>query len=400
MSKKRCEIICVGTELLLGEILNTNAQFLARGLSQLGLDLYIQTVVGDNEARLKKAIYDAMGRAEILLFTGGLGPTRDDLTKEAVAECFQTELYLDQDALQEIQAFYALTKRVMPHNNEKQALMPRKGQMLKNPHGTAPGCVMWDDKGHTAFLMPGPPREMMPMFDHEVVPRLKAYSDSALFSSVVRVASLGESRMAEMLQDLMDKGQNPTLAPYAKDGESSIRLTARAKTKEEAEALIKPVIAQIRQRLGKAVYGVDVKNLESVIADQLTEKQMSLCVLEAGTGGLAAKRLQETDQAEDIFRLGLSANTIEGLFKALGEGNPPEDPTQACRELAALAQKRFHTPCALVINRHDSSYACAALLNDKTAERAGDFPLRGREYYSLQAAQNALDTLRLMMEED
>ncbi|MDI9519881.1 MAG: CinA family nicotinamide mononucleotide deamidase-related protein [Bacillota bacterium] len=400
MSKKRCEIICVGTELLLGEILNINAQFLARGLSQLGLDLYIQTVVGDNEARLKKAIYDAMNRAEILLFTGGLGPTRDDLTKEAVAECFQTELYLDQDALNEIKAFYALTKRVMPHNNEKQALMPRKGQMLKNPHGTAPGCVMWDDKGHTAFLMPGPPREMMPMFDHEVVPRLKAYSDSALFSSVVRVASLGESRMAEMLQDLMDKGQNPTLAPYAKDGESSIRLTARAKTKEEAEALIKPVIAQIRQRLGKAVYGVDVKNLESVIADQLTEKQMSLCVLEAGTGGLAAKRLQETDRAEDIFRLGLSANTIEGLYKALGEGNLPEDPTQACRELAALAQKRFQTPCALVINQYGSSYACAALLNDKTAERAGAFPLRGREYYSLQAAQNALDALRLLLEED
>ncbi len=398
MGQKRCEIICVGTELLLGDILNTNAQYLAQGLSALGLDLYIQTVVGDNEKRLKKAILDAMERADILLFTGGLGPTKDDLTKEVAAQCFDTELYLDEDALNEIKAFYNITKRVMPHNNEKQALMPRNGHLLKNPHGTAPGCVMRNDRGHIAFLMPGPPREMKPMFDNEVVPLLKAYSDSALYSSVVRVASLGESRMAEMLEDLLDQGQNPTLAPYAKDGEAIIRLTARAKSRGEADKLISPVIAEIKARLGKSVYGVDVENIESVVTDLLHQKGMTLCVLEAGTGGLAAKRLQETARSEQTFKVGLSSNTLPGLFSAMGETNIPQDTLAACHHLAALAQARFGAQCALIIAREGANHTCAVRMDDKTASRSAGMPLRGREYYSLQAVQNALDELRLLLE--
>ncbi len=397
MDKKRCEILCVGTELLLGDILNTNAQYLAQGLSALGLDLYIQTVVGDNENRLKKATYDAMERADILLFTGGLGPTKDDLTKEVVAACFGTELYMDEGALEEIKSFYQLTNRPMPKNNEKQAQMPRAGQMLKNPHGTAPGCLIYNEKGKMAFLMPGPPREMKPMFDHEVVPLLRQYSDSALFSSVVRVASLGESRMAEMLEDLMDNGQNPTLAPYAKDGEAIIRLTARAKTREEADALIAPLITQIKARLGDTVYGVDVPNLESVVADGLKNRQIKVCVLEAGTGGLLAKRLQETDQADQVFQIGLSSNALEDLFLALMEENAQEDDSAACQTLAALAQERFKADCALVIAREGAHYACAVRLFEQSQTRSALLPLRGYEYYSLQAVQATLDILRLML---
>ena len=156
MANKRCEIICVGTELLLGDILNTNAQFLAQGLSELGLDLYVQTVVGDNEIRLEQAVFDAMRRADILLFTGGLGPTADDLTKEVVSRCFHRALRMDPDALAEIHGYYRLTRRPMPLSNEKQALLPEGGLMLKNPQGTAPGCVLFSDLGHIAVLMPGP----------------------------------------------------------------------------------------------------------------------------------------------------------------------------------------------------------------------------------------------------
>ena len=397
MARKRCEIICVGTELLLGDITNTNAQYIARGLSDLGLDLYVQTVVGDNENRLEQAVRAAMSRADILLFTGGLGPTSDDITKEVVARCLGTELVLDEQALDDIRAFYALTKRPMPISNEKQALMPRDGQLLKNPQGTAPGCLIFGKQGHIAALMPGPPREMRPMLDNLVLPFLRQFSDGGLYSRAVRVVSLGESRMAEMLGDLIDQGTNPTLAPYAKDGEAMVRVTARARNREEADQLTGPGIEEIKQRLGRHAHGVDVDNLESVIAELLLAQGFTASFLEAGSGGLAAQRLQRTEQAHQVCGVCLSAPTIQALANLLHMGPASCEDPAACAQLAGAAAKRLNTGCAVVIEVRERAIACAVSLDGQTRQYAQALPERGAEYYRVQAVQSALDMLRLML---
>ena len=394
MNRKRCEILCVGTELLLGDILNTNAQYLAQGLSRLGLDLYVQTVVGDNETRMEQAIRAAMARADILLFTGGLGPTTDDLTKEVVARCFGRPLSADQAALEEIRAFYALLRRPMPLSNEKQALMPEGGILLKNPQGTAPGCILFSQEGHTAILMPGPPREMRPMFDGLVVPWLEQFSEGGLYSRMVRVVSLGESRMAEMLGDLIENGTNPTLAPYAKDGEAMVRVTARAQSKEEADALTGPVIEEILHRLGRNAYGVDVPNLESVIASLLKQQGLKVSFAEAGSGGLAAQRLQNTENAGAVCGPGLSATNLPLLAGVLKYQGSPSD---LCASLARQANEFFHTPCAVVIEVKEQALACAVRVKDETRQYAQALPSRGADYYRIQGVQAALDILRLML---
>lgn len=398
LNRKRCEILCVGTELLLGDILNTNAQYLAQGLSRLGLDLYVQTVVGDNETRMEQAIRAAMARADILLFTGGLGPTTDDLTKEVVARCFGRPLSVDQTALEEIRAFYALLRRPMPLSNEKQALMPEGGILLKNPQGTAPGCILFSQEGHTAILMPGPPREMRPMFDDHVVPWLEQFSEGGLYSRMVRVVSLGESRMAEMLGDLIEGGTNPTLAPYAKDGEAMVRVTARAQNKEEADALTGPVIEEILHRLGRNAYGVDVPNLESVIANLLKQQGLKVSFAEAGSGSLAAQRLQNTENAGAVCGPSLSAPNLTLLAEVLKyHGSLTGSPSDACAELARQASEFFHTPCAVVIEVKEQALACAVRVNDETRQYAQALPSRGADYYRIQGVQAALDILRLML---
>jgi nicotinamide-nucleotide amidase len=388
----------VGTELLLGDILNTNAQYLAQGLSRLGLDLYVQTVVGDNETRMEQAIRAAMARADILLFTGGLGPTSDDLTKEVVARCFGRSLSVDPAALEEIRAFYALLRRPMPLSNEKQALMPEGGILLKNPQGTAPGCILFSQEGHTAILMPGPPREMRPMFDGLVVPWLEQFSEGGLYSRMVRVVSLGESRMAEMLGDLIEGGTNPTLAPYAKDGEAMVRVTARAQNKEEADALTGPVIGEILHRLGRNAYGVDVPNLESVIANLLKQQGLKVSFAEAGSGGLAAQRLQNTENAGAVCGPSLSATRLTLLAEVLKyQGSLTDSPSDACAALARQACEFFHTPCAVVIEVKEQDLACAVRVNDETRQYAQALPSRGADYYRIQGVQAALDILRLML---
>jgi len=397
LNRKRCEIICVGTELLLGDITNTNAQYIAQGLSGLGLDLYVQTVVGDNEKRLEQAIRAAMARAEILLFTGGLGPTSDDITKEVAARCLGTELVVDEEALAEIRAFYELTKRPMPISNEKQALMPRDGMLLKNPQGTAPGCLIFGKEGHIAALMPGPPREMRPMLDNLVLPYLKQFSDGGLYSRAVRVVSLGESRMAELLGDLIENGTNPTLAPYAKDGEAMVRVTARAHDREEAEELTAPVIEEIKRRLGRHAYGVDVPNLESVIAGLLREQGFKASFLEAGSGGLAAQRLQATEQSDEVCGICLSAPRLSALAGILQSPAPAAEDAPACAELAETAAKSLLTGCAVVVDVKERAIACAVHLDGQTRQYAQALPARGAEYYRVQAVQSALDMLRLML---
>ncbi len=394
---RRAEIICVGTELLLGDILNTNAQYLARGLSSIGLDHYIQTVVGDNEERMEQAIRDAMGRADILLFTGGLGPTGDDLTREVVSRCFGRELLVDEDALENIREYYRVTKRDMPVSNEKQALQPEGGIKLENPQGTAPGSILFSDQGHIAVLMPGPPREMRPMFDNLVAPYLKQFSGGVLVSRQVRVISLGESRMAEMLSDIMDKSENPTLAPYAKDGEAMLRVTARARTEAEARALTEPVLEEVKKRLGRHAYGVDVENVETVVMEMLNKAGLRVSFVEAGTAGLAAHRAQAAQGGEQAVGPCVSANTPAELANLAGIHYPPLEPLPACQTLARAAAERLDAQVACAVVVRGTTHASAVLLDGRLETREQTLPTRGADYYRTAAVQASFDLLRNML---
>lgn len=300
----KAEILAVGTELLLGDILNTNAQFLAQELANLGIEVYYQTVVGDNPQRLKDTIFHAFSRADLIITTGGLGPTEDDLTKETAAEYFGERLILDERALGRIRKYFDRTGRVMTENNVKQAMVPEKnGIVLYNDNGTAPGIIM-EKNGKMIVMLPGPPRETIPMFQNQVKPYLAKKQEFTFVSRILRVAEVGESAMEERVKDIIDAQTNPTIAPYAKDGEAILRITAKARDEEEANRLIDPVAAVLKERLGDAVYGEGETDLETVVAEQLLQKQLTLAVAESCTGGMIASNLVEYP--------GISAALVEG----------------------------------------------------------------------------------------
>ena len=247
----KAEILAVGTELLLGDILNTNAQFLAQELAALGIEVYYQTVVGDNPGRLEDTIFHAFSRADLIITTGGLGPTEDDLTKETAAKYFGENLVLDEKALAQIEKFFKRIGREMTENNVKQAMVPEKnGVVLYNENGTAPGIIIEKD-GKMIVMLPGPPKETVPMFLNQVKPYLAKKQEATFVSRILRVAGVGESAMETAVKDMIDAQTNPTIAPYAKDGESILRITARAKDEEEANRLIDPVAAALRERLDR-----------------------------------------------------------------------------------------------------------------------------------------------------
>jgi len=253
------ELIAVGTELLLGNIANTDAQMLSRGLSELGINVFYHTVVGDNPQRLQAAVDLAKTRADIIITTGGLGPTCDDLTKNVLAQCFGRKLVYDETSAKRIERYFQQlhTKRPMTANNYQQAMLPEGCTIFSNDWGTAPGCA-FEAEGVHVIMLPGPPRECAAMFQHRAVPYLKRFSDGEICSRTLRVFGLGESSVEDQLRDRMNTLTNPTLAPYAKEGEVELRITAKAHTHAEAQALIAPVEAEVRDLLGDAVYGADV----------------------------------------------------------------------------------------------------------------------------------------------
>lgn len=311
------ELIAVGTELLLGQTLNTDAQMLAVELSGLGINVYVQTVVGDNPGRLMDAIQLAKSRADILITTGGLGPTCDDLTKETLARAFGRKLTLHEPSLARIRAYYEKLGRTMPQNNEKQAYLPEGCTVFPNDWGTAPGCGFTADGFHV-LMLPGPPRECTPMFRQYGRAFLQALSDSVIVSRQVRVFGLGESRMEEMLRDLMEQSENPTLAPYAKEGECLVRLTAKAETEEQARAMLEPAEEEVLHRLGEYVYGVDVDSLEQVVAEGLRARGLTLATAESCTGGLLAKRLTDLPGVSACYRGGVVSYVNEIKQELLG----------------------------------------------------------------------------------
>lgn len=299
------ELIAVGTELLLGDIVNLDAQILSQGLSALGINVHYHTVVGDNPLRLRDALEAARKRADIIITTGGLGPTYDDLTKQTICAVFGRELELHQDILDGLRTWFAQKMhKPMPENNVQQAMLPVGCTVFDNPVGTAPGCAFQEGGVHV-LMLPGPPFECRYMFEHQAVPYLSALTDGVILSHEIRIFGMGESAVEETLHQAMTTMTNPTLAPYAKLNECMVRATAKAESAEAAEAMLKPLVEQVCAQLGDVVYGVDVDSLEAVVSQLLRQRRLTLSAAESCTGGLIAKRMTDLPGASQVFRGGV-----------------------------------------------------------------------------------------------
>ena len=330
------ELIAVGTELLLGSIANTDAQMLSQGLSALGINVFYHTVVGDNPQRLRAAVELARSRADILITTGGLGPTCDDLTKNILAETFGKKLIYDGHSAGRIRDYFARMGRPMTDNNLQQAMLPEGCTVLDNDWGTAPG-VAFEAGGVHVVMLPGPPRECRAMFEHRVVPYLSGLTDGCILSRSLRFFGIGESSLEAQLRDDMNAMTNPTLAPYAKEGEVELRITARAADQDQARALIAPVEEELRARFGPLIYGADVSSLEAALLPQLRERGLTLGSAESCTGGLIAKRFTDLPGASAVFRGGVVSYTDAVKHGLLGVSQEMLDQYGAVSEPVARA---------------------------------------------------------------
>ena len=311
------ELIAVGTEILLGDIVNTDAQVISQGLSELGINVFYQTVVGDNPARLRHVVETARDRADIIITTGGLGPTLDDLTKETLATVFGKKMALHQPSLDRIKVFFQTIGREMTPNNEKQAWLPEGCTVFVNEWGTAPGCA-FEAYGKHVLMLPGPPRECNPMWKECAMPYLYKLAGGCIVSRNIRVFGLGESNMETILHDMMAESKNPTIAPYAKTSECFARVTAKADTPAECEQLLEPVVEKICGLLGEDVYGVDVDSLEQVVGDGLRQRGLTLAVAESCTGGLLSKRITDIPGCSDYYLGGVCSYANEVKMRVLG----------------------------------------------------------------------------------
>ena len=311
----RTEIIAVGTELLLGEIVNTDAPMIAQGLAELGIGVYFQTVCGDNPDRLKSVLEVAKQRADLIITTGGLGPTADDLTKETIAAAFGKGLVRDEESMARLREHFK--GRTMTKNNEKQADVPEGCTVFQNDWGTAPACA-FEGEGCLVIMLPGPPRECRPLFREKVMPFLEKRRGGALCSRYVKVFGMGESEMASRLSRQMDTWETPTAAPYAKEGECLVRITAMGKDKEEAFAMTEPAVREVRQVLGDVVYGVDVDSLEQVVVQEMTARGLTLATAESCTGGLMGKRITDVPGASACYLGGVVSYQNEVKENLLG----------------------------------------------------------------------------------
>ena len=337
-NKGKAEVICVGTELLLGDILNSNSQFLGIELAALGIPHYYQTVVGDNIQRVQEAIAIASKRSSILIFTGGLGPTPDDLTTEAIASFFEVPLVEREEIVQDIAAKFAQRGREMKANNRKQALIPTGAETLPNPMGTAPG-IIWQVEPHlTIFTFPGVPGEMKRMWRETAVPYLKSlgWGQEIIYSRMLRFRGIGESTLAAKVERFFDS-TNPTVAPYASKGEVRLRVTAKAASQEEAVALIEPVAEQIQAIAGLDYFGADEDTLASVVGQLLRDRGETLSVAESCTGGGLGEILTTTPGSSDYFLGGIIAYANQLKIALLGI--EPEDLEKFGAVSAVVARK-------------------------------------------------------------
>lgn len=331
------ELIAVGTEILLGNIANTDAQMLSQGLSALGINVFWHTVVGDNPERLRQALELARSRADILITTGGLGPTYDDLTKQVICETFGQPLELHEDILADIRTFYRESlHRPMPENNTRQAELPAGCTVFDNPVGTAPGCAFVSGGVHV-LMLPGPPFECETMFRRCAVPYLRGLSREVIVSRDVMCFGIGESRVEEILHDRMVAMENPTLATYAKPAEVRLRATAKAASEDEAEAMLAPVVAEVRSILGDYVYGVDVSGLAEACLLHLKERGLTLATAESCTGGTVAERMTALPGASAVYRGGVVSYWSSVKADVLGVPAPLLDEHGAVSDPVARA---------------------------------------------------------------
>lgn len=313
----KAEILAVGTEILLGDIINTDAQYVSKRLADLGIEVFFQGVVGDNPGRLKKALELAFTRADLVITTGGLGPTKDDLTKETVFEFLNKKAVIHKESLDRIEGYFNKSRRYMPESNKKQAYFPEDAIIMTNNNGTAPGCIL-EHKNKIVAVFPGPPKELVPMFEESFVPYIKKYTSGVLYSKVLRVIGLGESRAVEMIQDILDNQTNPTVAPYAKDGEVTFRITAKANKEEEAKKIIEPLEKLLRDRLGINVYGEGNTTIEDEVAKILIKNNLTISTAESCTGGLLSGKLINYPGISSVFLEGAVTYSNEAKIKRLG----------------------------------------------------------------------------------
>lgn len=312
------EFISVGTEILLGNIVNTNAQFLSQECAALGLSCYYQTVVGDNEERLLETFKTAWKRSDFVILTGGLGPTEDDLTKEVVAKALRKTLVEDAVAKTMIQEYF--TKRNIPisDNNWKQAMVIKDAVVLYNDNGTAPGMIV-ESGEKAAILLPGPPLENIPMFKKYLVDYFESKNSKVIRSVTVKLCGIGESLAEEKIKDLIDSQTNPTIATYAKTGEVHIRVTASAENEKQAFKLMKPVIKELKTRFGVSVYSTDEEvTLEKAVVDLLLANHLTVSTVESCTGGLLAGRLINVPGVSEVFKIGHITYSNKAKRKTLG----------------------------------------------------------------------------------
>lgn len=314
------EIVAVGTELLMGQVLNTDAQYIARRLSELGVTLHRQIVVGDNPARIREAIHNAIERADVVITTGGLGPTADDITKETCAEALGLPMERRPEAEAQVRAWFARNNRIMTENNLRQADFAKGAIILENRNGTAPACIVEKD-GKAVVNLPGPPRELIPLFTEFVAPYLEKRSGAVIVSRYLRVFGMGESTVESKLHDLMESCQNPTVAPYCSTGEVQLRLTVRCAHREEAAPLLDPLEKEIRRRLGGVVYAVTDDpeySMEQALVKALCAAKKTLVTAESCTGGMIASKIVNVSGASDVLLEGCVTYSNAAKMRTLG----------------------------------------------------------------------------------
>ncbi|MFI3254651.1 MAG: competence/damage-inducible protein A [Eubacteriales bacterium] len=328
------ELIAVGTELLLGNIVNLDAQILSQELSALGLNVYYHTVVGDNPQRLREVVDIAKKRADIIITTGGLGPTCDDLTKNILAESFGKQLIEDKDTLDRIHAYFLKINALhrMTPNNAQQALLPEGCTIFTNDWGTAPGCGFFAENTHV-LMLPGPPSECKAMFLHRAVPYLASISEGVIASHTLKFFGMGEAELESHLRERMNAMTNPSLAPYAKQGECELRVTAKAASQAEAEKLLAPEVAFLQEKFGDVIYGVDVDSVEEVVLQLLREQGKTLAFAESCTGGYLGKRITDLAGASQVFLGSLVTYSNQAKEKIL------EIPHEMLEEEGAVSEK-------------------------------------------------------------
>ena len=343
----KAEIITVGTEILLGDILNTNCRYLSRELAAMGIEMYYQITVGDNEERLLKTLEESLNRSDIVICTGGLGPTEDDITKEVCAKYFGYKLELHKPSLDAMIERFKHMNRVPTKNNEKQAYFPKEAYILKNDNGTAPGCIM-EKEGKMIVVLPGPPREMESMFENYVKPYLSKLTDDVIESEVLRIIGVGESKVENDILDIIDSQTNPTIATYAKGYECTLRITAKAKSVEEAKELIKPMSDEMKRRFGQSLYATGETSIEEVVSKMLVENNLKIAVAESCTGGMVSASLINYPGISSVFMEGCVTYSNEAKMKSLGVKKETLDvygavSDKCAKEMASGVAARYNT---------------------------------------------------------